>query len=543
MTAKKGTLGHGSIAVLLACLTAILLTATAPAIGLTWDEPNYIAGADSYAAWFGVLLKEPARAFSYAIIDKYWIVNHEHPPVEKVWSGLIWTLARHVFDDLTANRLGVILLVAFLVALLYLLVAKTFGKAAGLFAVLALLSMPRFFFHAHLAALDVPVAAASFAVIFLFWKTIDRKEWWWGILLGVIWGLAVATKLNGVFIPISLVIWSLIFRRSWGTALRIFLMGISAIAVFFLVWPWLYNKTWDRIMEYVNFHLHHYQIGQWFIGKFYLPPPWTFVLVILAVVVPLSTLILVLVGMVRAGKGKKDRGLVWLLIISGLVSISPFLLGKSLLYDNDRLFMPVYPFLAALAGIGFGWIKDLLTRQFEKVNRLRLATPAILLFGMILLAPQSVIMSRLYPHLLSYYSETVGGLRGATRLGFETTYWCETFSAAFPYINAHARPGDSVWAEPWSFDVLLYYQSIGKLRPDLSILNVAPTQSVLGIRDLQPVSGNIFSADWIIFQYRQSQYGSLGEDYLPRQILKGRKPVYELSYQGIPLMDLYTRIK
>ena len=539
MLMRRSLFSKFSIAVLLACLTAVLLTVTAPAIGLTWDEPAYIAGADSAAAWFGLLSRDPLQALSAGGIERYWTVNSEHPPLEKIWSGLVWSLARHLYDDLTANRLGAILGAAGLVALLYWLVAGAYGKAAGLFAALALLCMPRFFFHAHLAALDVPAAVGAFAVTFLFWQTVDRKGWAWGLLWGAAWGLAVAIKLNGVFIPFSLVIWCLVFRRKRALLLRFLLMGIIAVAVFVLIWPWLYHQTWSRLLVYMEFHLHHFPIGQWYFGRFTLPPPWNFVLVILWAVVPLTVLLLSLTGMARAGRGKKDRGLAWLLILSVLASISPFLLGKSLLYDNDRLFMPVYPFLAALAGIGFGWLLQGLRSLLVRLQRPALALPLSLLLGLALLLPQSVAMSRQFPHLLSYYSEGVGGLPGATRLGLETTYWCETYATALPYLNAHAKPGDTIWIEPWSYDVLFYYQLHGQLRPDLRILNPEPALSILGTSAPQPVTGTIYSADWIIFQYRQTQYGPAGLKSPLLALLKNKTPVFELSYQGMPLMRLY----
>jgi hypothetical protein len=260
-------------------------------------------------------------------------------------------------------------------------------------------------------------------------------------------------------------------------------------------------------------------------------------------VVPLTVLVLSLVGMERAGKEKKERSLIWLLILSVLVSISPFLFGKSLLYDNDRLFMPVYPFLAALAGIGFGWVLQGLRRLLAWMKRPALTVPISLLISLVLLAPQSLAMACLYPHLLSYYSEGVGGLPGATRLGLESTYWCETYAAALPYINAHARPGDTIWIEPWSYDVLIYYQMHGRLRQDIFILNDSPAYSIFGAQSPQPIVGNIFTADWIIFDYRQTQYGPRGLEYPPLQALKNQTPVYEVSYQVIPLMELYTRIR
>ena len=543
MLRKRGKPGNGAIAILLACLTAILLTVTAPSIGLTWDEPAYIAGADSYASWFGVLISHPAQAFTSRVIDQYWTINDEHPPMEKIWSGLVWSVARHIFDDLTANRLGVILLVAFLVGLLYFVVAQAYGKAAGLFAAAALLSMPRFFFHAHLAALDVPVAAAIFAVTYLFWRTVDREEWWWGLVLGFAWGLAEATKLNATFLPIGLFIWFLAFRRKWYLVLRFVIMGIAAVLTFVLVWPWLYHLTWMRILAYVDFHLDHFPIGQWYFGKFYLPPPWHFPFMMLLAVIPLALLVLALVGIARAGKGKQDKSLVWLLIISVMVSLGPFLYGKNLLYDDERLFMPAFPFLAALAGIGFGWLVQGLRKLSERLRRQAWFVPTSVLLVVVFFTSQTVTTIRLYPHLLSYYSESVGGLVGATGLGLETTYWCETYAAALPYINEHAQPGDRIWAEPWSYDVLIYYQMHGQLRKDVFILNDPPTSSVFGLGAPQPIYGNLYTADWAIFQYRQSQYGQSGENYLPLVLLESKTPVYEVSYQGVPIMRLYRGLK
>jgi len=530
--------GNGTIAILLACVTTIVLTTTAPAIGMTWDEPAYIEGANFYARWFWMLVKDPARAIEPTTIETYWGVNHQHPPVEKIWSGLVWLVARYFFDQLTAFRFGPILMVALLEALLYLMIAGTYGQVAGLFAAAALMTLPRFFFHAHLAALDVPVAVASFAITFLFWKTVDWKGWAWGLLWGVVWGLAVAVKLNGVFIPIALLIWFLIFRRKWSVALRLFLMGLIAVPTFFLVWPWLYYQTWTRVLEYFNYHLHHVMMGQWYFGQFYMPPPWHFVFVILWAVVPLTVMAMFLAGILRAGKGRRDGGLAWLLLLSAFVSISPFIFGKSLLYDNERLFMPVFPFLSALAGIGFGWLVTRFKKLLERLKRPALAVPTAVILGIALLSPQLVTMAGLYPHLLSYYSETVGGLPGATKLGLETTYWCETYAAAIPYINSHAKPGDVIWSE--AIYVFRYYQLFGRLRQDVLLTIDIPEQIGPGEQ------GELIfeNADWYIFQYRQTQFGSIGGGgYLPLRILETQTPVYEVRYQGVPLMKLYGALK
>jgi 4-amino-4-deoxy-L-arabinose transferase-like glycosyltransferase len=530
------TIKHKLIAISLFIATAVLLYCTADPIGVTWDEPAYIPASQLHADWFEILLTTPGQALEPTTIDHYWRLTHEHPPLAMTWAGLVWKIATDVFhatNQLTAVRLGPILLAAALVALLYMLIAGRYGIPAGLFAATGLLSMPRFFLHAHLASLDVPVTVMWFLFIFIFWKTVDRKGWAWGILWGFLWGLAVATKLNGVFIPLVPIIWGLLFRRKSSLAGRLILMGAVAVATFILVWPWLYHQTLLRILEYVHFHLNHVVIGQWYRGVFYAPPPWFYVYVVLWAVVPLTLLGTSLLGILRGVKARRqDNDLAWLLIVNVVVAILPFTFGKMLLYDSDRLFMPVYPFLAALAGIGFGWLLDGIRKVLANRKRSALALPAGLLLGIALLLPQTMSAANQYPHLLSYYAEGVGGVRGAARLGLETTYWCETYAAALPYINAHAEAGDTIWTQAWSFDVLKYYQKIGQLRSDVIVLNVG-----MGYLELKDV-------DWFIFEYRQTQYGLAGEArYLPLKLLKAQTPVLELDYQGIPLMKLYGRLK
>ena len=85
---------HVHVATLLAVLSVVLLTATAPDMGLTWDEPTYIVAAERYMAWFGELFTNPAYALSPQGVTTYWTFNNEHPPMDKVcpaWSG--WGLA------------------------------------------------------------------------------------------------------------------------------------------------------------------------------------------------------------------------------------------------------------------------------------------------------------------------------------------------------------------------------------------------------------------------------------------------------------------
>lgn len=540
-----GRLGHWTIALLLASVTVVLLVATAPAIGLTWDEPAYIVASESYAAWMGELVTHPSYALSAEGISTYWTANHEHPPLDKIWSGLVWSVARFVLDDLAAHRLGNMLLVGILVPLVYLLLAPSYGRVAGLAAAGALFTMPRFFFHAHLAALDVPAAFVVFVTIFFFWRTRDRPGLRWSIGLGVIWGLALATKINAIFVPLVLFLWVLICRRESYLFGRLLLMGLVGLLCSWLVWPWLYHEPVERMWEYVLFvTFDHWEIGQWYLGRFYMPPPWHFAFVMVFAVVPLVLTVLYVVGIVRTIVDtiveKRERALGVLLIIGALVPMLALAIGQSMVYDNDRLFMPSFPYLAALAGIGFDWARRGLQKMATRVIPPAWARVLALFVLIAAFIPHIASAFSVYPHLLSYYSESIGGLPGAARLGLEHTYWCETYFEAFPYLNTHGRSGDKVWVQNWSHDVMFYYQVHGNLRPDLQIIWPEYGWTPFEQEGAQGRRGSIWDADYVVLQYRQTGFDRAVVDWLSSHGPTMR-PVYSLSHQGVPLLEVYAR--
>jgi 4-amino-4-deoxy-L-arabinose transferase-like glycosyltransferase len=233
--------------------------------------------SERYISWLGKLVTQPATALTKWSIDESWSFNNEHPPLDKIWSGIVWSGARFVFNDLTAHRLPNMILVSVMVGLLFLLIAESCGLAAGLAAAAALLTMPRFFFHTHLAALDMPATCAIVYVTFLFWKTKDNPSWKWTLILGLAWGLAFATKINAIFLPPILFMWALIFRRQLKLLVRTVLMTLIGIPFAFAVWPWVYPDLVPRVMSYLGFvSVEHWKIAQWYLGKLYMPPPCHF---------------------------------------------------------------------------------------------------------------------------------------------------------------------------------------------------------------------------------------------------------------------------
>ena len=518
---------------------AILMVTNAK-IGVTWDEPAYIAASESYINWFEQAITQPEVAFKKEMISTAWEINKEHPPLDKIWSGLVWSLTKNFTDNLTAHRLGNMLLSAVLAGLLYLWMRDAYGIAVGLVAVGALFTMSRFFFHAHLAALDVPASFSVFITTYLFWIILHRKHWSWGLLLGLVWGLALATKINAVFVPVTLGFWMICFKREIRLFVRLIIMGVFAIPVFFMVWPWLYVNTIERIIEYIRFiTVDHWPIGQYYLGNFYMPPPWHFGFVMIWAVVPLGITLLYFLGIVQSTKWKKDQALGALLVMSALVPILAISTGQSMVYDNDRLMMVSFPFLAALAGIGFGWLKEGFQRLNLKRNAVIIRQVGYVVLILIAFLPQLVSMVQLYPHYLSYYSKGVNGIGGAYRMGLESTYWCETYLLALPIINEQAQTGDRIWADPWSQDVLIYYQILGLLRDDLIIIAPSDIASVFGPDAPKAYRYPMSSADWWIFQHRQTVLGEKGNNSPIMTELSKHEVIYELTLDGVSIMTLY----
>ena len=283
------------------------------------------------------------------------------------------------------------------------------------------------------------------------------------------------------------------------------------------------------------------RFGQYYLGRFFLPPPWYFGFVMTWAVLPLGLTVLYFLGIVRSKMGKGDAGLGWLLLLSALMPILVISTGKSVVFDNERLIMVTFPFLAGLAGAGFGWMISGWKKLAAKMDKPIVVQVGIVALAALAFLPQLVTMVQLYPHYLSYYGESVGGVAGAARLGLETTYWCETFSLALPIINQQARPNDRIWSDPWSHDVLIYYQTQGRLRSDLVILAPADVPSVLGPNVPRARVLPTDTADWYIFQHRQSMLGFEGENNPILALLKRKEVVYEYSFDGVPIFTLYKK--
>jgi len=142
---------------------------TSSQYGITWDESSYIISGRRYVQW-GL---EP----SIDTIDTYLSVNHEHPPLAKMLGGI----TEYLFNErlsftnrVSAFRLSALIFVFLLTYALFSFASELYGIGIGFIVTLSFFFLPRIFFQSHLAALDYPLAAFWFLVIYVYWKGMEK---------------------------------------------------------------------------------------------------------------------------------------------------------------------------------------------------------------------------------------------------------------------------------------------------------------------------------------------------------------------------------
>jgi hypothetical protein len=95
-----------------------------------------------------------------------------------------------------------------------------------------------------------------------------------------------------------------------------------------------------------------------------------------------------------------------------------------------------------------------------------------------------------------------------------------------------------VWVDPYSYDVMVYYMDVGRLRDDLQI--TAPQGAGSTINLIAPLVDIPYQqADFIVLHYRQTSTTSGGASWPILTWLGERIPVVQITHQGITLFELY----
>ena len=507
---------------------AAALGATLGAYGAASDEPNYLHAADLEvrwaSQWLGTGQVDGRSAFDPEVLHRYWDSNPlriPHPPLSRELSAVAATLAPAGVRPLVAHRLHLAVLGGLMLVVAFLWLDEWLGRPSAWAGVVALIAMPQLVGHAHVGLTDFPLAffwlAALAAAAATRIAPLRR-----GALTGLLVGCALATKLPGAFLAVVIAGWILWVRRTGGLRELVVVAVVAAVVAIALnpngwVDPVEKLRTWLRLSTTrKDFHA----IRSFYFGKTYaFHPPWHYPWVQLFATTPLGLFGLAVAGLTSGLRGTGlDRDNTLLAGAGALILPAVLTWPGSPCHDGVRLFLPTLPLVAVLAVRGHAAIVAWLgarARHGGATDAEAIRRKLAWAVGAVGLGPGLIATVLTHPYSMAYYGAGVGGVRGADRLGLETTYLKEVMTPGFIAALDRSIPPHSVVLTGFTYEELAFDQETGDLDPSFRLSDFPP-------------------ADFLVMVHRKSELSEFGW-----KVRREVTPVYEVKLDGVPLASLY----
>lgn len=508
-----------------------LVIFTFPHYGITWDEPAYFKASTLHMEWIGQVIRgawtgQAAAWLEDGVISRFWHwdpYHVPHPPLSRILSGMAWVGTGNLLGDVSGYRLSTAFFFLILLWVVWSWTRALTDPISAWVAMLSALAMPHLFGHAHFAMTDIPTAALWVATSYAFWRGLEKTSG--SVAFGLLWGLAMATKFPGFLIPLPLILWSFLYRNQRSRIYKnFFAAAFLSPLILVLVDPYWWHSTLPRVLEFINASITRPSFGTLFFNKIYSTAqlPWYYSFFMLGVSIPLSILFLVCSGILAAIPkflSLPERTLP--VFCASFLLILPLLPG-AVIHDGVRLLLPVFPFLAVLAGVGF----KALVGIFSSRIKARGENTVSWTMTVVILAPAFFSLLTIHPFELSYYNTLIGGVKGADRKGLEVTYLQEVISPHFLNRVNQLLPAGASLNGTLSQFLLIENQARGVLR-----------------RDIRLVTG--VDCDYYLVLMRKSSLRGYFDQWPEEKALidrwsrEGKEPVLARTVQGVPLLLLY----
>ncbi len=535
--------GRHRIGLAWAAAVLVVAAATAPALGISRDEGAYFVAAESYARFWRAALAEPGQAL--ALGDRLYAPNHEHPGLAKGLYGLTHAVLADglgVASHAQGFRFGAFLFAAALAWLLALWGHDLAGRAGALLAPALFFAVPRHFYHAHPAVLDLPVTALWLATAYAYWRSLaargeHRAYRRWSVASGLLFGAAISVKHNAWFLPpLLLVHWlaaevapsrrGTLAGRPRAVPLAFPAMLVLGPLVLVATWPWLWHDAPARLREYFAFHAQHVNYSWTYLGTVMRGPPFpvAYPFVVTALTVPAAVLAAMAGGLLQSvarlwaaaaarrsavGVSASDE---LLLLLNALFPILLIAWPTVPHFGGVKHWLPAMPFLALLGARALVTAGRLLSPS--RAARVTAALSALAL------VPAAWSVAHVHPFGTAAYNEIAGGAGGAASLGMQRQFWGDDMVAVLPALNEHAAPDARVWYQEASLDAVRAYQRDGRLRADLRWAD-GPG-----------------SADLSVYHYHQE---FRDKEFATWSQFRTARPVAGAYLDEVPLIQVYAR--
>jgi hypothetical protein len=337
---------------------------------------------------------------------------------------------------------------AALIAGLYPFLRRRLGALTAVLGLGLLFTLPRIFCHLMANIKDFPLMVLYTLTLIAFHAAYEKGSIRGIVGAGALWGLALATKANALFLPgiPLLLIFVAELPETWcGRRSRLWAacgaaLGLG-VAVMIAVWPYLWADPLGRLLKNFDYILYR--------GSYTTAEPISPLQAVLQTT-PLVFLVLVVVGLLAAVPRlrRRDRT-AWLPVLWIVVSMSRYLHPDAVNFDGVRHFLELFPALAILAGWGGAWLIRKIVRWVARRLPERDGVEArwgmglkALLVGVVLLPGVGTILGT-HPFQICFWNGLVGGYGGAYEKGLPqaSDYWGMSYRLGIDWLNDHAPPG------------------------------------------------------------------------------------------------------
>lgn len=485
-----------------------------PRYKMTWQDPAKML--PSKEIWESAY---PARSFYQNDAFNFdWYMQIDgtgHPPLSDILSSVFnRVLFGHlkIVNDIDSYRVYGVFLSAVLVGVVYWWISGKYGSFSGLIAALSLAMYPLFWSESHFnTEKDIPEAVYLFFLIYSVYRGFTQKKWKWILLSGIFFGLALGTKFNVLFAPFVIIPWLLFYLKGkvfQKENLKLLLTGVFAVSIgmiiFYGSWPFLWQDIIGGTMKVFGFYKGIGTAASTGINAY--PLIW------IIATTPLIILALFFAGAWKIiADFKRDKEFLGLILILGFaVPVIRVMWPGSNIYGGIRQIMEFMPFMAAVAGVGAGYI----------VSKVKYKKPVYLavLIGFLGLL---IALIKIHPNENTFFNALIGGLRGAKEREIES--WGNSFGAAYrqgiKWINANAEKNAKL---AYAFELMPNIPLIW-VRPDISFSN---TQR----------SGFLRYGEYAItLTYQGTSTRSYYDAYLENTM----EPVYRSSVDGVSVVKVW----
>ncbi len=571
MTAPRRT---ALIAAVLGALSFISVFVAQKNAGVARDEVDYMVAGTRYANFWVDFWEFKNGVTEVENITRHFggtaatANNREHPPLLKTMFGFSerWFHQKLGWmSSLSAYRLPTCVLNAVLVMLVFLFTRSLWGEPEAVISALLTLFLPRAFFHAGLATFDAAVVTMWVATIFAYYKALDSRSWC--VVLGVVFGLALATKHNAILLPVPLLahyitIAVLTARRERQPGQRIGTTIIAAFSrlrgqqpwivvalaligpcVLIALWPWMWFKTSEHLSAWITFHLHHVHYNFEYLGKNWNTPPFPVHVPIVTTLftVPVVTLLAGLIGGVwlvvvarrshLSALSLKSPG--FLLFVSAGAAMGPFVLRTTPIFGAEKHFAAAFPTFSIFAGVGVcvsgRLFADRLRRHLSSMSWLARHAQwlTIASLGTLAVGAAAVETIDAQPYALSHYNALAGGAPGGADYGMNRQFWGVAARGILPLIREHAEAIAPKILTVYAHDA---DKTFGVYRR----LGLVPDNVRVAKREMAGIRSSDLAI--VIHELHFNRH-----DYLIWKAYGSVAPIAVLRTDGVPIVSVYAR--